>query len=85
VRNRGETAPKTPPPPPPPSRPQVRVARTGRTVALSRPQQMFAQDRSTVQEGFAGDVIGGLPRAAALLGCGWRRLLLVCPLLLPDY
>ena len=28
------------------------------TVALSRPQRMFAQDRSTVQEGFAGDVIG---------------------------
>ncbi|GBF94326.1 peptide chain release factor [Raphidocelis subcapitata] len=37
---------------------KVRVARTGRTVALSRPQRMFAQDRSTVQEGFAGDVIG---------------------------
>ncbi len=37
---------------------KVKVARTGRTVALSRPQRMFAQDRSTVQEGFAGDVIG---------------------------
>lgn len=37
---------------------KVKVARSGRTVALSRPQRMFAQDRSTVQEGFAGDVIG---------------------------
>lgn len=37
---------------------KVKVARTGRTVALSRPQRMFAQDRSTVQEGFAGDVVG---------------------------
>lgn len=37
---------------------KVKVARTGRTLALSRPQRMFAQDRSTVQEGFAGDVIG---------------------------
>lgn len=37
---------------------KVRVARTGRLVSLSRPQQMFAQSRATVQEGFAGDVIG---------------------------
>jgi hypothetical protein len=34
------------------------VARTGRVLSLTRPQRMFAQDRSTVQEGFAGDVIG---------------------------
>eukprot|EP00878_Enallax_costatus_P004131 GHUV01004359.1.p1 GENE.GHUV01004359.1~~GHUV01004359.1.p1 ORF type:complete len:649 (+),score=185.57 GHUV01004359.1:201-2147(+) len=37
---------------------KVKVARTGRVVSLSRPQQMFAQSRATVQEGYAGDVIG---------------------------
>lgn len=37
---------------------KAKVARTGRVVSLSRPQKMFANDRSTVQEGFAGDVIG---------------------------
>eukprot|EP00879_Flechtneria_rotunda_P013063 GHRR01013643.1.p1 GENE.GHRR01013643.1~~GHRR01013643.1.p1 ORF type:complete len:602 (+),score=167.68 GHRR01013643.1:1048-2853(+) len=37
---------------------KAKVARTGRTLSLSRPQQMFAQSRATVQEGFAGDVIG---------------------------
>lgn len=44
--------------PPYTRRPQVKVARTGRVLSLTRPQRMFAQDRSTVQEGFAGDVIG---------------------------
>eukprot|EP00897_Mesotaenium_endlicherianum_P005399 jgi/Mesen1/4888/ME000244S04066 len=34
---------------------KVQLARTGRTVALTRPQKMFAQDRSTVESGFAGD------------------------------
>ncbi len=33
---------------------KVKVARTGRTVPLTAPQKMFANDRSTVQEGFAG-------------------------------
>ncbi|GIL80976.1 hypothetical protein Vretimale_9288 [Volvox reticuliferus] len=37
---------------------KVRVARTGRTVTLAAPQRMFANERQTVQEGFAGDVIG---------------------------
>lgn len=37
---------------------KVKVARTGRTVTLAAPQRMFANERSTVQEGFAGDVIG---------------------------
>lgn len=37
---------------------KVKVARSGKTIALSRPQKMFAQDRSTVMEGFSGDVIG---------------------------
>ena len=30
----------------------------GRTVALARPQRMFAQERETVLDGVAGDVIG---------------------------
>lgn len=34
------------------------VARTGRVVTLSAPQRMFANERQTVEEGFAGDVIG---------------------------
>ncbi len=33
---------------------KVKVARTGRTVTLAAPQRMFANERSTVQEGFAG-------------------------------
>ncbi|KAH7432560.1 hypothetical protein KP509_07G027900 [Ceratopteris richardii] len=37
---------------------KVQLARTGKQVALTRPQKMFAQDRMTVETGFAGDVIG---------------------------
>ncbi|GFR44773.1 hypothetical protein Agub_g6105 [Astrephomene gubernaculifera] len=37
---------------------KVRVARSGRTVTLAAPQRMFANERQTVHEGFAGDVIG---------------------------
>lgn len=37
---------------------KVKVARTGRVVTLSAPQRMFANERSTVLEGYAGDVIG---------------------------
>ncbi|EFJ24122.1 hypothetical protein SELMODRAFT_174352 [Selaginella moellendorffii] len=37
---------------------KVQVSRTGKTIALTRPQKMFAQDRSIVDNGFAGDVIG---------------------------
>ncbi|MCO5578799.1 hypothetical protein L7F22_032645 [Adiantum nelumboides] len=37
---------------------KVQLARTGRQVSLTRPQKMFAQDRMTVETGFAGDVIG---------------------------
>jgi len=37
---------------------KVQVARTGKTVTLSRPQKMFAQDRETIEEGYAGDIIG---------------------------
>lgn len=34
---------------------KVRLARTGKTLALTRPQKLFAQERSTVETGFAGD------------------------------
>ncbi len=37
---------------------KVKVARTGRVVTLAAPQRMFANTRTTVEEGFAGDVIG---------------------------
>eukprot|EP00245_Coleochaete_scutata_P010362 TRINITY_DN3613_c0_g4_i1.p1 TRINITY_DN3613_c0_g4~~TRINITY_DN3613_c0_g4_i1.p1 ORF type:complete len:411 (-),score=80.80 TRINITY_DN3613_c0_g4_i1:330-1508(-) len=37
---------------------KVQLARTGKTIALTRPQKLFAQDRSVMESGFAGDVIG---------------------------
>ncbi|MEY2976706.1 MAG: peptide chain release factor 3 [Prochlorotrichaceae cyanobacterium] len=36
----------------------VTHARTGKTIRLSRPQKLFAQDRDSIEEAFAGDVIG---------------------------
>lgn len=36
----------------------VNHARTGKTVRLSRPQKLFAQERESIEEAFAGDVIG---------------------------
>ena len=33
---------------------KVKVARTGRVVTLAAPQRMFANERVTVQDGFAG-------------------------------
>ena len=36
----------------------VRHARTGKTVRLSRPQKLFAQDRVSIEEAYSGDVIG---------------------------
>ena len=39
-----------------------RTADAGRTVALARTQRMFAQERETVLDGVAGDVIGAAPR-----------------------
>lgn len=36
----------------------VQHARTGKTVRLSRPQKLFAQGRESVEEAYAGDVIG---------------------------
>ncbi|RIK38114.1 MAG: peptide chain release factor 3 [Chloroflexi bacterium] len=36
----------------------VRHARSGKTVRLSRPMKLFGQDRETVEEAYAGDVVG---------------------------
>ncbi|NJN72758.1 MAG: peptide chain release factor 3 [Limnothrix sp. RL_2_0] len=36
----------------------VSHARTGKTVRLSRPQKLFAQGRESLEEAYAGDVIG---------------------------
>jgi peptide chain release factor 3 len=36
----------------------VSHARTGKSVRLSRPQKLFAQDREVVEEAYPGDVIG---------------------------
>ncbi len=36
----------------------VRHARTGKSIRLSRPQKIFAQDREVVEDAFPGDVIG---------------------------
>ncbi|NJP12476.1 MAG: peptide chain release factor 3 [Leptolyngbyaceae cyanobacterium RU_5_1] len=36
----------------------VNHARTGKTVRLSRPQKLFAQDRAVIEEAYPGDVIG---------------------------
>jgi len=36
----------------------VTHARTGKILRLSRPQKLFAQDRDSIEEAFAGDVIG---------------------------
>eukprot|EP00899_Mesostigma_viride_P003070 jgi/Mesvir1/12764/Mv22826-RA.1 len=37
---------------------KVKHARTGKILALTRPQKMFAQERVSVDVGFAGDVLG---------------------------
>ena len=36
----------------------VRHARSGKLVRLSRPMKLFGQERETVEEGYAGDVVG---------------------------
>jgi peptide chain release factor 3 len=36
----------------------VRHARSGRTIRLSRPQKLFGQDREVVEDAYPGDVIG---------------------------
>ncbi len=36
----------------------VSHARTGKTVRLSRPQKLFAQDRASIENAYPGDIIG---------------------------
>ena len=36
----------------------VRHARTGKTIRLSRPQKLFGQERAVVEDAYPGDVIG---------------------------
>ena len=44
---------------------KVRLARTGKSMALNAPQFFFAQDRQLAEEAFAGDVVG-IPNHGAL-------------------
>lgn len=44
---------------------KVRVARTGKMVALARPSTMFGQERRTTEEAYAGDIIGAASESAA--------------------
>eukprot|EP00850_Spirogloea_muscicola_P014965 SM000111S18788 [mRNA] locus=s111:119960:125050:- [translate_table: standard] len=37
---------------------KIQLARNGKSLALTRPQKLFAQDRSVLETGYAGDVIG---------------------------
>lgn len=37
---------------------EVRHERTGKAIRLSQPQQFFAQERTSVEEAYAGDIIG---------------------------
>lgn len=45
---------------------KVQLARTGKTIALTRPQKLFAQERSTMETGFAGD---GRPYCRCFFEC----------------
>jgi peptide chain release factor 3 len=46
----------------------VRHARTGKTMRLSRPMKLFGQERETVEEGYAGDVVGLINPGAFAIG-----------------
>ena len=67
---------------------KVTNARTKKTVALSRPSQMFGQDKTVLDEGFAGDVIGlNNPGSFAIgdtLYTGPRRALPPIPTFSPE-
>jgi len=47
---------------------KVKVARTGKTMALVAPQFFFAQDRSLAEEAYAGDVVGIPNRGTLRIG-----------------
>jgi len=47
---------------------QVNHPRLGKPIRLTRPQRLFAQDRETVEEAYAGDIIGLTNVGAFILG-----------------
>jgi peptide chain release factor 3 len=47
---------------------QVIHTRTGKPIRLTRPQRLFAQDRETVEEAYAGDIVGLTNPGAFILG-----------------
>jgi peptide chain release factor 3 len=67
---------------------KVTNARTKKAVALSRPSQLFGQDKTVMDEGFAGDVIGlNNPGSFAIgdtLYTGARRALPPIPTFSPE-
>eukprot|EP00898_Chlorokybus_atmophyticus_P001424 jgi/Chlat1/2282/Chrsp17S02795 len=67
---------------------KVQIARTGKSIALTRPQKLFAQERSTVDTGFAGDVIGLNNPGAFAIGdtiyCGPKRTYPGIPTFSPE-
>lgn len=67
---------------------KVTNARTKKSVALSRPSQLFGQDKTVLDEGFAGDVIGlNNPGSFAIgdtLYVGKRRALPPIPTFSPE-
>jgi peptide chain release factor 3 len=67
---------------------RVTNARTKKAVLLSRPSQMFGQDKTVLDEGFAGDVIGlNNPGSFAIgdtLYMGTRKVLPPIPTFSPE-
>jgi peptide chain release factor 3 len=67
---------------------KVTNARTKKSVALSRPSQLFGQDKTVLDEGYAGDVIGlNNPGSFAIgdtLYVGTRRSLPPIPTFTPE-
>ena len=67
---------------------KVMNARTKKAVSLSRPSQLFGQDKTVLDEGFAGDVIGlNNPGSFAIgdtLYVGKKRMLPPIPTFTPE-
>ncbi len=69
---------------------KVQCVRTGATIRLSYPQQLFAQERQTVEEAYAGDVVGlvnsgELYLGDTLLGGGQKFRFEPIPLFPPEH
>jgi peptide chain release factor 3 len=67
---------------------KVQLARTGRTVALTRPQKMFGQEREVTELAYAGDIIGlnnpGVFAIGDTLFTGPRRTFPLIPSFSPE-